>query len=749
MATPEEIRQIALNAASAYSLPPDLFLRLIQRESSSGQHNLSPKGARGPAQLMPGTFADLSPDGNIDDPEQNIDAGARYLKQQLDAFGGDPALALAAYNAGPGAVRQYGGIPPYSETQNYVSAILGSADSLGTSVIPDSVLSAIAPSILYSKPEWLLQMEGAQEEAPSGPVPLTDDVLASLSPNLLTETPGPEHGWGDLGVDILADQMEPLNLAALMLGSPLAKGLVKGLGASAVIAEGTRTAGKAVGALTTSQKLLNRALHGLGYTLPFAAVELVEPPEDDSSRLKEFGTGLFLMEALDVALIGGGLAWRGLTSRTTIGAARSLKEARSITKSAYNSYYEAALSSGKAPAEASSLAFADLIDSKLTAMNEALGPANTARFAETLQTLAAAPPSDMLDLSRGMMETMLSSPDFRERTLASGISPQAFQGGINKLFSEMETSVAASAAETTTRLAAEKAAERAALAARVRLVPSSGGHQIQFLSEFTGKGGKQFKAWRTLIAPGEKLGVIRAPGYAPPSRYTAAALESLGEDGAAMVESIAAEMKSARVRELMDANPTWDLNQLEAALSGRPVKTAKMKPFVTPKQRKANLEAELKTMRPLHPESELAALAGNAPPTSPEYTILDHLTRSMPDPAPDADILAYLGQITSQPFRYPNVVATLTPIYNDLKRWASLYNAGRLTRADLDHLRQAQTAVGVVLKRAEASAPKKEIPLVQLRPPTPKPKPKPPAKKSGKKSPPPPSPPERTPRRKY
>jgi soluble lytic murein transglycosylase-like protein len=80
----------------------------------------------GLTQLMPATAASL---GVTDpyDPVQALDGGAKYLRQQLDRFGGDPAKALAAYNAGPGAVARYGGVPPYAETQNYVSNILGGA----------------------------------------------------------------------------------------------------------------------------------------------------------------------------------------------------------------------------------------------------------------------------------------------------------------------------------------------------------------------------------------------------------------------------------------------------------------------------------------------------------------------------------------------------------------------------------------------------------------------------------------------
>jgi soluble lytic murein transglycosylase-like protein len=114
------------SAAQANGIDPSLLKGLIRQESGFDPTARSGAGATGLTQLMPSTAAGL---GVTDptDPQQSIDAGARYLRQQLDAFGGDEKLALAAYNAGAGAVRKYGGIPPYAETQSYVTKVLGYA----------------------------------------------------------------------------------------------------------------------------------------------------------------------------------------------------------------------------------------------------------------------------------------------------------------------------------------------------------------------------------------------------------------------------------------------------------------------------------------------------------------------------------------------------------------------------------------------------------------------------------------------
>lgn len=109
-------------AAKQHGIPEGLFMKLIRQESGWKPKVVSHAGAIGLAQLMPGTAKDLGV--NPWNPQQNLEGGARYLSQQYKKFG-DWKLALAAYNAGPGAVDKYNGVPPFEETQKYVKAILG------------------------------------------------------------------------------------------------------------------------------------------------------------------------------------------------------------------------------------------------------------------------------------------------------------------------------------------------------------------------------------------------------------------------------------------------------------------------------------------------------------------------------------------------------------------------------------------------------------------------------------------------
>ncbi len=113
---------VARDAARRHDVPEDLFLRLVQQESGWNPSAKSHKGALGLAQLMPDTARDLRVDPL--DPEQNLEGGARYLKMQYREFG-SWRLALAAYNAGPAAVKKHGGVPPFRETRDYVRIVAG------------------------------------------------------------------------------------------------------------------------------------------------------------------------------------------------------------------------------------------------------------------------------------------------------------------------------------------------------------------------------------------------------------------------------------------------------------------------------------------------------------------------------------------------------------------------------------------------------------------------------------------------
>lgn len=109
-------------AAAKYNVDNKLLSAVAEVESGLNPDAISGAGAIGVMQLMPETAASLGV--NPYDTKQNIEGGAKYLRQMLDAFGGDVSKALAAYNAGPNAVKSYGGVPPYAETQNYVDRVL-------------------------------------------------------------------------------------------------------------------------------------------------------------------------------------------------------------------------------------------------------------------------------------------------------------------------------------------------------------------------------------------------------------------------------------------------------------------------------------------------------------------------------------------------------------------------------------------------------------------------------------------------
>jgi soluble lytic murein transglycosylase-like protein len=123
-----EYDSVIEQAAERYGVDPAVLHGLIQQESGFDPGAQSSAGASGLTQLMPGTASSMGVSNPLN-PTESIEGGARYLSQLMSQFGGNTEDALAAYNAGPGAVQQYGGIPPYAETQSYVSKVLGYAEA--------------------------------------------------------------------------------------------------------------------------------------------------------------------------------------------------------------------------------------------------------------------------------------------------------------------------------------------------------------------------------------------------------------------------------------------------------------------------------------------------------------------------------------------------------------------------------------------------------------------------------------------
>jgi hypothetical protein len=202
-----------IDIAMEEGVDPDLFLRLVAQESGGRADAESDAGAYGFTQLMDATARELGVDRT--DPEQNLRGGARYLRQQLDTFQEVP-LALAAYNAGPNAVRRFGGIPPYSETRNYVARILGvPGGEMGISppMRPDPIVPTPRPAVqgpvLGADP--LMALGQAVEQAPFGltqapAMPEQNMPMARNQPQQTTFT----RGQGQPGERMFIDLMRTM-----------------------------------------------------------------------------------------------------------------------------------------------------------------------------------------------------------------------------------------------------------------------------------------------------------------------------------------------------------------------------------------------------------------------------------------------------------------------------------------------------------------------------------------------------------
>jgi soluble lytic murein transglycosylase-like protein len=145
---PTPLEQRVIEVATREGLDPALVLAVIEAESGQEADAVSPKGAVGLMQLLPETAAEIGyPDAA--DPASNLEAGCRYLAALLEGFGGDVELALAAYNAGPGAVRRWGTVPPYRETKTFVARVAAEYERLTGLDLAGATRFSYAPSTVF------------------------------------------------------------------------------------------------------------------------------------------------------------------------------------------------------------------------------------------------------------------------------------------------------------------------------------------------------------------------------------------------------------------------------------------------------------------------------------------------------------------------------------------------------------------------------------------------------------------------
>lgn len=257
--------------ATRQGVDPALAARVMRTESGGDPTAVSPKGATGPMQLMPATAKGLGV--NINDPLDNIRGGVKYLRQQLDAFG-TPELALAAYNAGPGNVRKYGGIPPFAETQNYVRKNMPSqgfdgASIFGAPAAKDEAPQAFDGASIFGAapaPEPVAAPATKAEPAPKEAPQRTTGQELARQVGLSLRAPV------QAGAELLGMIGDPLNATANLFGAnlpPLSQTLTRGIDAVFPTPE------------TNSEKFANRVAAG-GYSaaLPIGLAGKAKPVTD-------------------------------------------------------------------------------------------------------------------------------------------------------------------------------------------------------------------------------------------------------------------------------------------------------------------------------------------------------------------------------------------------------------------------------------------------------------------------------------
>jgi soluble lytic murein transglycosylase-like protein len=162
---PQELKEVIESISDRHNLDPDFISSVIHAESGFNQHAVSPKGARGLMQLMPGTASKLGVSNSFD-PRANVEGGTQYLSELLQRYNFDVAKALAAYNAGPGRVQQYGGVPPYYETRTYVARIVR---DYNRKKIAERKAAAVAAKAARTKPASPKVAAGVKQAALPNP----------------------------------------------------------------------------------------------------------------------------------------------------------------------------------------------------------------------------------------------------------------------------------------------------------------------------------------------------------------------------------------------------------------------------------------------------------------------------------------------------------------------------------------------------------------------------------------------------